>query len=150
MTIGNKVAEMRMNLKNTPSTGMIHLHRETCDIIYTDFLKETLQVSKLQSSKKRVEYLHRKEKVEDKSHQTQIKKIQVKLLVVDSQANKRDSTQKLWKEKENAIKLLKKKLNIPSTQLIQTSELTKFKKEKEDLNIELIDCKARFWNLEEK
>ena len=77
VTTGNKVAEMRMNLKNIPATDMIHLHRETCDIIYTDLLKATLQVSKLQSSKKRVEDLLRKEKVENKSHKTQFKKLQV-------------------------------------------------------------------------
>ena len=46
-------------------------------------------------------------------------------------------------EKENAIHLLKKKLKIPSTQLIQTSKLTEFEKLNEDLNAELIDCKAR-------
>ena len=73
-----------MNLKNFPTNDMIHLHREMGNIIYTNFLKATLHVSKLQSSKKRVEYLLKKEKVESKSHQTQIKKLQVELLVVDS------------------------------------------------------------------
>ena len=87
---------------------MIHLHIETGDIIYTDLLKETLQVSKLQSSKKRVENLLRQEKVENKSHQTQIKKLQVESLVDDSQAKKGDSSQKLLSEKENAIQLLKR------------------------------------------
>ena len=42
VTTGNKVAEMRMNLKNIPTTDMIHLHREIGDIIYTDLLKSTL------------------------------------------------------------------------------------------------------------
>ena len=74
VTTGNKVVEMRMNLKNIPATDVIHLHRETGDIIYIDLLKATLQVSKLQSSKKRGEDLLRNEKVEKKSHQTQIKK----------------------------------------------------------------------------
>ena len=53
-------------------------------------------------------------------------------------------------EKENAIQLLKRKLKIPSTQLIQTSELTEFEKEKEALTNELIDCKARLLKFEEK
>ena len=122
---------MRMNLKNIPTTDMIHLHRETCDIIYTDLLKETLQVSKLQLSKKRVEDLLRKEKVENKSRQMQIKKLQVWLLVTDSQADKGVATQKLLNEKGNAFQLLKKKLKIPSTQLIKTFELIEFEKEKE-------------------
>ena len=47
----------------------------------------------------------------------------MELLVADSQVDKGASTQKLLKEKENAIQLLKNKLNIPSTQLIQTSYL---------------------------
>ena len=46
--------------------------------------------------------------------------------------------------------MLKRKLNIPSTLLIQTSELTEFEKEKEALNTELLDCKARLLKLEEK
>ena len=70
ITTENKVVELRMNLKKIPTTDMIHLDRETCDIIYTDLLQAPLQVSKLQSSKKRVEDLARKEKVENKAHQT--------------------------------------------------------------------------------
>ena len=46
--------------------------------------------------------------------------------------------------------MLKKKLKIPSTQLIQTTELTEFEKEKEALNTELMDCKAKLLKLEEK
>ena len=150
VTTENKMAETRMNLKNILTTDILHIHREIGDIIYTDLLKSTLQVSQLESRKKRVEYLLRKEKVENKSHQTHIKKLQVELLVADSQDDKGATTQKLLKEMENAIQLLKKKMNIPSTQLIQTSKRTKFEKEKEALNTELIDCKERFLNFEEK
>ena len=46
--------------------------------------------------------------------------------------------------------MLKKKLKIPSTQLIQTSELTKFEKEKEALNTELTNFKDKLLKLEEK
>ena len=46
--------------------------------------------------------------------------------------------------------MLKKKLKIPSTHLIQTSELTNFEKEKEALNTELTDFKAKILKLEEK
>ena len=53
-------------------------------------------------------------------------------------------------QKENEFQLLKKKLKIPSTQLIQTSELTEFEKEKEYFNIEVIDCKARLLKFEEE
>ena len=46
--------------------------------------------------------------------------------------------------------MLKKKLKIPSTQLIHTSELTEFEKEKEALNTELTCCKSKLLKLEEK
>jgi len=51
--------------------------------------------------------------------------------------------QKLFDEKEKEVQVLKKKLKIPSTQLIQTSELTEFEKENEALSTELIDCKYK-------
>ena len=53
-------------------------------------------------------------------------------------------------EKEKEIQVLKNKLKIPSTQLIQTAELGEFEKERETLNIELTDCKAKLLKLEEK
>ena len=46
--------------------------------------------------------------------------------------------------------MLKKKLKIPSSQLIHSSELREFEKEKEVLNTDLTDCKARLLKLEEK
>ena len=58
--------------------------------------------------------------------------------------------QNLYDEKEKEVQVLKKKLKIHSTQLIQTFELTEFEKDKEALNIELIDCKDNLLNIEEK
>ena len=46
-------------------------------------------------------------------------------------------------EKEKTIQLLKKKLKILATQLIQAIELTELEKEKETLNDELNDCKEK-------
>ena len=44
----NKVAKMRMNLENILVPDMIHLHKQTREIIYSDLLKATLKVSRLQ------------------------------------------------------------------------------------------------------
>ena len=46
--------------------------------------------------------------------------------------------------------MLKKKLKSPSTQLIPTSELIEFEKEREALNTELTNYKAILLKLEEK
>ena len=150
MTVGNKVSEVNVNLENIPTTYMIHFHRETGDILYTRLLKSTLQVSKLGSNKKRGQDLLRKEKFENKALWIKIKKLQDDLLKLDGQLDKGAVAQNLFDEKEKEVQVLKKKLKIPSTQLIQTLELTEFEKEKEALNIELTDCKSKLLKLEEK
>ena len=49
---------------------------------------------------------------------------------MDSEPDKGQATNKIFVEKENMIQLLKNKLKIPSTQLIQAFELTELEKEK--------------------
>ena len=53
-------------------------------------------------------------------------------------------------EKDNSIQSLKKKLKIPSTQLIQGPELSEIEKEKESLNNELTDCKDKLLKFVDK
>ena len=150
MIVGNKVSEVNVNLEKIPTIDIIHFHRETNDIIYTRLLKSTLQVSKLESDKNKDHGLLWKEKVENKALRIKIKKLQEDLLKVNGQSDKGVVDQKLLNEKEKEVQVLKKKLKIPSTQLIHTSELTEFEKEKEALSTELSDCKAKLLKLEEK
>ena len=56
--------------------------------------------------------------------------MQTYLLVAENQADKEEGIQKLLNEKDNAIELLKNKLNIPATQLIHRFELAELEKEK--------------------
>ena len=72
--------------------------------------------------------LRQAERVENKAHEQQIKKIQGDLLATNSETNKGEATHKMVAEKENTFQLLKKKLKIPATQLIQASELTELEK----------------------
>ena len=69
--------------------------------------------------------------MENKVHQQQIKKLHGYLLTIDNEADKGEVTKKIHDEKENTIQLLKKKLKIPTTQLIQGFELTELEKDKE-------------------
>ena len=43
----NRVAEMKINLDDIPIPDMIHLHKQTGDIIHTNLLNSTLKISKL-------------------------------------------------------------------------------------------------------
>ena len=91
----NKVVEMKMSLENIRIPDMIHLHKHTRELIQSDLLKATLKVSRLQSTKTKIENQLRQERVENKAHQQQIKKLQGDLLTADSETNKGEATQKL-------------------------------------------------------
>ena len=75
MITGYKASKLKVDPKRVPKTNMIHLHQGISDILYTDMLHTTLQIAKLTASKKRVEEMLWKEKVENKAYQTQIRKL---------------------------------------------------------------------------
>ena len=56
---GDKVAELKVDPKRVPKTDMIHLHEGISDFIYTNLLQDSLQISTLTASKKRVEEMLR-------------------------------------------------------------------------------------------
>ena len=116
----------------------------------TRLLKATLQMSKLELSKEKTQDLLRKVRVENKALRAQIAKLQNEAVHINGQEDKKSLAQIFLDEKEKEIHVLKKKLKIPSTQLIQTNELAEFEKEKETLNTELTDCKAKLLKLKEK
>ena len=51
----NRNAEMKLNLKDIPVPNMIHLHKQIVEFIYTDLMKATMKVSKLQSTVSKIE-----------------------------------------------------------------------------------------------
>ena len=130
LATNRKVVEIRMDLEDIPIPDMIHFHKQTGDIFFTNFLKSTLNFSKLKVTKSKIENPLRQEKVENRAHQAQIKKLQEDLLVARGQIDKGEIMKKLLDEKENAIQLLKNMLKIPATQLIEGPELAEIEKEK--------------------
>ena len=99
LEIKNRVVEVKMNLDDFPIPDIIHLHKQTRDILFTHLLNITLALSKLQTLKGKIESQLRQEKVENKAHQTQIKKLQVELLAAGGQSDKGDGIQRLLDEK---------------------------------------------------
>ena len=63
MSMGNKMSEDRVNLGQVPTLDIIHLNRETGDILNTKLLKSTLHMSKLDFSKTKTQDLLRKVRV---------------------------------------------------------------------------------------
>ena len=66
---------------------------------------------------------------------------------MDSEVDKGQDTKNILAEKENTNQLLKKKLKVPSIQLIQAYELTYLEKGKEIISRELNYCNAKFLKL---
>ena len=139
-----------MNLTKVPTTDIIHLNKETGDMLNARLLKATIQMSKIEESKTKTLNLLRKVRVENKSLNAQINNFQNEAMQIEGPAHKGVLAQKLLDDKEKEIQTLKRKFKIPATQLAQTEELAEFKREKETLNAKLIDCKAKLLKLEEK
>ena len=79
---------------------MIHFRKQVGEVIYSDLLKATLKVFRLQYAKIKVENQLRQERVENKAHQHQIKNLQGEFLTVDNETDKGATTQKLLNEKK--------------------------------------------------
>ena len=90
----NRVSEMRINLQKIQFLDKIHLHKHIGEVIYTDLLKDTLKVSKLQATVGRLENQMNKEKIENKTYQQQIKKLQYDLWAMDNEPNRGQATKK--------------------------------------------------------
>ena len=103
MKLGNKVSKVNLNLENIPTMDIIHLNKETNDILNTRFLKATLQISKLESSKIKTQDLLRKVRVENKALRVKFKKLQYESVEVDGQEDKGALAQKLLDEKEKEL-----------------------------------------------
>ena len=141
--MGDKVVELEVDPKRIPKIDIINLHQGISQFLYTDVLQAALQISKLTAEKKSVEEMLWKDRVGKRAYHTQIGKLQIDLSIWDIPKDKGISTQRLLKDKEGMIQLLKEKLEIHSTRLIQTTELTDTERDKVTLNTELIDCKEK-------
>ena len=106
MKMGNKVLEVKENQENIPTMDIIHLNKETNDILNTILLKATLQMSKMESSKIKTQDLLRKVRVENKALKVKFKNLHDESVKVDRQADKGALAQKLLDEKEKEIQVL--------------------------------------------
>ena len=55
LATNSKVVEIKMDLEYIPIPEMIHFHKQTRDILFTNLLKTTLKLSKLEVNKSKIE-----------------------------------------------------------------------------------------------
>ena len=116
-----KVFKMEVKLDKISVPNKIHIHKQTGDVIYSDFLHATVKVTKLESLVDKMEVQLKHEKVENKANLIQIKKLEEDIISLGTEPNNVQETNKLLEEKENTIQVLKKKLKVPNTQHVQSS-----------------------------
>ena len=134
MVNDKKKSEMEVRLDNISVLDKIQLHKQTSDIIYSDLLQAVMKINKLQILVDKLEVQLKHEKVENKANTIQIKKLQEDII---SSGNERDNTQpirRMLEEIDNAIQVLKKRLKIPSTEHVQSSELLALQEEKDQIH----------------
>ena len=75
LAVRSKVSEVNVSLSNVPTSDIIHLNKETGDILNTRLLKATIQLSKSEESKVKTSNLLRKSRVEIKALKAQLNKL---------------------------------------------------------------------------
>ena len=110
-----KVSEVNFSLEKISVPDKIQLHRQTGDALYSDLLKDIMKITRMQSVIDKLENQLGHEKVENKAHLVQIKKLQIDLITSGVEPANVQATQKLLEEKEKTIQVIKKKLKVPST-----------------------------------
>ena len=123
MVSDKKVTEMELRLDKISVPDKIQLQKQTSDIIYSDLLQAMMRINKLQFLVDKLEIQLKHERVENKANTIHIKKLQEDII---SSGNERDNTQdvrRMLEEKDNALQVLKKRLKIPGSEHVQSSEL---------------------------
>ena len=120
------------------------------DVIYSDLLHETVKVTRLQSLVDKMEVQLKHEKVENKANFIQIKKLHGDMIILGTEPNNVQATKKLLEEKDNTIQLLKKKLKVPNTQHVHSSELIALQEEKEKVYQEMMEYKGKLLKMQEE
>ena len=92
-----------------------------------------MRINKLQILVDKLEVQLKHEKVENEANAIKIKKLQADII---NSGNEKDSTPAikiLLEEKDNALQVLKKRLKIPNTEHVQSSELLVVQEEKDNI-----------------
>ena len=88
LAMGNKVSKVSVNLSKVPTTDIIHLNKETGNILNTIFLIDTINMSKLEENRATNSNLLRKERVENKALKAQINNLQKESMQIEGFAQK--------------------------------------------------------------
>ena len=150
MVSDKKMSEMEVRLDKISVPDKIQLHKQTGDIIYSDLLHAMMRVNKLQVLVDKLEVQLKNEKFENKANSIQIKNLQVDIISSGNETSNTQAIKRLLEEKDNAFQVLKKKMKIPSTEHVQSSELLALQEEKDRIHQDMMDYKGKPIKLQEE
>jgi hypothetical protein len=110
----DKVSEIKLNYENIGAPDKVKFHRNTSDMLYSDYLGLSLKNLKLSTYAIRLEGQLRQKKSSSRAWKTQVKRL-------ESEGPR--GVKPSLEEKDKMIQSLKKKLNFFGTEHPQTTEL---------------------------
>ena len=141
---------MEVILDKISVSDKIQLHKQTGDIIYSYLLHAMVKINKLQVLVDKLKVQLKHDKVENKANSIQIKKLQADIVSSGDETRNTLAIRRLLEEKDNALHVLKKRLKIPSTEHVQSSELLALQEEKDKIHQEMMEYKGKTVKLQEE
>jgi hypothetical protein len=108
----DKVSEIKIRYDNISAPDKVKFHRNTSDMLYSDYLSLSLKNSKLSSYAMKLEGKLRQEKASSRAWQTQVKRLE---------SEGPQGVKSSLDEKDKLIQILKKKLKMSATEHPQTT-----------------------------
>ena len=108
-----------------------------------------VRINKLQMLVDKLEVQLKHEKVENKANSIQIKKLQAYIISSGNEIGNTQAIKRLLEEKDNALQVLKKRLKIPNTEHVQSSELLALQEEKDKIHQDMMEYKGKDVKLQE-
>jgi hypothetical protein len=72
----DKVSEVKLHYENISAPDKVKFHRNTSDMLYSDYLSLSLKISRLKTHALKLEGKLRQEKVSSRAWQTQVKRLE--------------------------------------------------------------------------
>ena len=108
----DKVLEVKIILDNINMLDKIDFHKQTSDIMYNDLLQSILSTKKMEAKIGQLEWKLKQEMESNKGWKTELKKLEVDLIVVTKNPKNVHPLRKLLDDKDKKIEELKKKLKF--------------------------------------
>jgi hypothetical protein len=108
----DKVSEIKMKYENISAPDKVKFHRNTSDMLYSDYLGLSLKNSKLSTYAIKLEGKLRQEKASNRAWKTQVKRLE---------SEGPQGVKSSLEEKDKLIQSLKKKLKMSATEHPQTT-----------------------------